>query len=166
MTMTATLTKVDYIRWFSDIELDDIPLVGGKNASLGEMVQALTGQGVKVPNGFAITAEGYRHVLHVGRLAQRMQTMLADLNTADLTNLAERGRRVRYAILATPFPADLQHEICEAYVTLGAEYGTETDVAVRSSATASPSDQLRLEACSQQHLSRHTTRVSRLGAPV
>jgi len=114
----------------------DVGLVGGKNASLGEMCRELVPRGIRVPNGFAITADGYRHVLHVGGLAEKIQTILADLNTADITNLAERGRRVRDAILATPFPADLQHEICEAYVTLCAEYGADTDVAVRSSATA------------------------------
>ena len=116
-----------FIRWFRDITMADVGLVGGKNASLGEMCRELIPRGLSVPNGFAITAEGYRHVLQVGGLAQTIQTILADLNTADLTNLAERGRRVREAILATPFPVDLQNEICEAYVTLSAEYGAETD---------------------------------------
>ena len=125
-----------FIRWFHDITMADVGLVGGKNASLGEMCRELIPRGISVPNGFAITAEGYRHVLAVGGLAQTIQTILADLNTADLSNLAERGRRVRDAILATPFPADLQNEICGAYITLCAEYGPETDVAVRSSATA------------------------------
>ncbi len=125
-----------FIRWFRDITMADVGVVGGKNASLGEMCRELIPRGINVPNGFAITAEGYRHVLQVGGLAEKIRTILSDLNTADLTNLAARGRRVRDAILATPFPADLQREIGEAYVTLCAEYGTETDVAVRSSATA------------------------------
>jgi pyruvate,water dikinase len=125
-----------FIRWFCDISMADVGLVGGKNASLGEMCRELVPRGINVPNGFAITAEGYRHVLQVGGLAQTIQSILADLNTADLTNLAERGRRVREAILATPFPAALQQEIRGAYATLSAEYGPETDVAVRSSATA------------------------------
>jgi pyruvate, water dikinase len=125
-----------FIRWFRDLTIADVGVVGGKNASLGEMYRELIPRGIRVPNGFAVTAEGYRHVLQVGGLAQTIQTILADLNTADLTNLAERGRRVREAILATPFPTDLQQEIREAYFTLCAEYGTETDVAVRSSATA------------------------------
>jgi len=125
-----------FIRWFRDITMADVGLVGGKNASLGEMCRELIPCGISVPNGFAITAAGYRHVLQVGGLAQTIQTILADLNTADLSNLAQRGRRVRDAILATPFPADLQQEIAEAYITLCAEYSAETDVAVRSSATA------------------------------
>ncbi len=125
-----------FIRWFRDITIADVGVVGGKNASLGEMTRELIPQGVRIPNGFAVTADGYRHVLGVGGLAQRIQTILADLDTNDLSNLAERGRRVREAILATPLPSDLQQEIGEAYTTLCAEYGAETDVAVRSSATA------------------------------
>lgn len=125
-----------FIRWFRDITIADVGVVGGKNASLGEMSRELIPQGIRIPNGFAVTAEGYRHVLEVGGLAQRICTILANLNTNDLTNLAERGRRVREAILATPLPSDLQQEIGEAYTTLCAEYGDETDVAVRSSATA------------------------------
>ena len=115
-----------FIRWFRDITMADVGLVGGKNASLGEMCRELIPRGISVPNGFAITAAGYRYVLQVGGLAQTIQSILSDLNTADLTNLAERGRRVRDAILATPFPGDLQQEIGEAYITLCAEYGAET----------------------------------------
>jgi pyruvate,water dikinase len=130
------MTTTRFIRWFRDITIADVGVVGGKNASLGEMTRELVPQGIRIPNGFAVTAEGYRHVLEVGGLAQRIRTILVDLNTNDLGNLAERGRRVREAILATPLPSDLQQEIGEAYTTLCAEYGAETDVAVRSSATA------------------------------
>ncbi|NOT58461.1 MAG: phosphoenolpyruvate synthase [Deltaproteobacteria bacterium] len=125
-----------FIRWFRDLTISDVGIVGGKNASLGEMSRELIAQGIRIPNGFAVTADGYRHVLTVGGLAHRIRTILADLDTNDLGNLAERGRRVREAILATPLPSDLQQEIGEAYTTLCAEYGAETDVAVRSSATA------------------------------
>jgi pyruvate,water dikinase len=125
-----------FIRWFRELGIADVPLVGGKNASLGEMYCELAAKGIKIPNGFAVTAAGYRHVLQVGGLAQKIRTILSDLDTRDLTNLAERGRRVREAILATPLPEDLQHEILAAYAMLSAEYGPETDVAVRSSATA------------------------------
>ena len=125
-----------FIRWFREIGIADVPLVGGKNASLGEMYRELTPRGIKIPNGFAVTAEGYRHVLQVGGLAQTIRRVLADLDTRDLTNLAERGRQVREAILATRLPQDLQQEITQAYAALCAEYGPETDVAVRSSATA------------------------------
>jgi pyruvate,water dikinase len=80
-----------FIRWFRDITMADVGVAGGKNASLGEMCRELIPRGISVPNGFAITAEGYRHVLQVGGLAQTIQSILSDLNTADLTNLAERG---------------------------------------------------------------------------
>jgi pyruvate,water dikinase len=116
--------------------LADVPLVGGKNASLGEMYRELTPQGIRVPYGFAVTADGYRYFLRVGELRDRIHEILADLDTNDLSNLAERGRRVREAILATAFPQDLQDEITTAYGQLCKECGPETDVAVRSSATA------------------------------
>jgi pyruvate,water dikinase len=130
------MTDARFIRWFHEIGIADVGLVGGKNASLGEMYQSLTSQGITIPNGFAITADGYRQVLQVGGLAGKIRAILTDLDTRDLTNLAERGRRVREAMLATALPLDLQREIMEAYLALCAEYGPETDVAVRSSATA------------------------------
>lgn len=125
-----------FIRWFSETGINDTPLVGGKNASLGEMYRELVPRGIKIPNGFAVTADGYRLVLQVGGLDQTIRRILSDLDTRDLTNLAERGRRVREAILATPLPQDLYREISQAYETLCTESGRETDVAVRSSATA------------------------------
>jgi pyruvate,water dikinase len=130
------MARPHFIRWFREIGIDDIPLVGGKNASLGEMYRELSPQGITVPNGFAITAEGYRQVLQVGGLDQTIRDILADLDTHDLSNLADRGRRVREAILTTALPTDLQDEILAAYAILCDEYGTDTDVAVRSSATA------------------------------
>jgi pyruvate,water dikinase len=130
------MAKARYIRWFHEIGLADLALVGGKNASLGEMYRELTPKGVKVPNGFAIIAEAYRYVLRAGGLTEAIRTILADLDTRNLTNLAERGRQVRELILKTSLPDDLQREIIDAYMTLCTEYGLETDVAVRSSATA------------------------------
>ncbi len=109
------MTQPRFIRWFREIGIADVPLVGGKNASLGEMYGKLVSKGIRIPNGFAVTAAGYRHVLQVGDLAQKIRTILSDLDTRDLTNLAERGRGVREAILATPLPEDLQHEIIAAY---------------------------------------------------
>jgi pyruvate,water dikinase len=125
-----------FIRWFRELSLDDIPSVGGKNASLGELYRELTPHGIHVPNGFAVTADGYRHFLSVDGLRERIMAILADLDTNDLANLAERGRRAREAILASSFPRDLQDEIVQAYGELCREYGAETDSAVRSSATA------------------------------
>lgn len=125
-----------FIRWFADISIGDIPLVGGKNASLGEMFHELSAQGVKVPDGFAVTAEGYRHFLTSTGLEARIQEILGGLNTADMDNLQQRGSEVRQAILATALPEDLEDEILEAYLTLGGTGVLPLDVAVRSSATA------------------------------
>lgn len=125
-----------FIRWFSDFGIADIGSVGGKNASLGEMYRELAGRGLRVPNGFAVTAEGYRYVVKEGGLAKVIQPLLSGLDTRDMVALADRGRRIREAILATPFPPDLEQEINAAYEKLCAEYGPDTDVAVRTSATA------------------------------
>jgi pyruvate,water dikinase len=125
-----------FIRWFAELGLGDIPLVGGKNASLGEMYRELAAQGVNVPNGFAITAEAYRYFLRETQLDQQLQTILSDLNTHDIDNLRQRGRRIRQAIVAAPLPAEIERAIVEAYDGLAAASHEQVDVAVRSSATA------------------------------
>ncbi len=125
-----------FIRWFCDTAIEDIPLVGGKNASLGEMIRELSAQGVRVPDGFAVTAEGYRHFIRVTGLEGRFRQILSGLDTNDMDNLQRRGSEVRHAILATPLPGDLEQEILEAYATLSGDGGIPLDVAVRSSATA------------------------------
>lgn len=125
-----------FIKNFADITIDDIPLVGGKNASLGEMVRELSGRGVKVPDGFAITADGYRHFIREAGLDGFIRRMLADLDTGSVVNLSERGRAVREAIRAAALPRDLQDEITAAYGRLQGDGATPPDVAVRSSATA------------------------------
>lgn len=125
-----------FVRWFADLTIADVPLVGGKNASLGEMYRALTPQGILVPNGFAVTAEGYRHFIQQGNLASMLQQQLTGLDTNKLSDLAERGRQIREAILQTALPKDLEQQIIEAYQHLCKEAGAEVDVAVRSSATA------------------------------
>jgi pyruvate,water dikinase len=125
-----------YIRWFNEIGIGDIPLVGGKNASLGEMYRELTQKGVKVPNGFAITAQAYRYVLtQVGATAP-LRAALEGLDPGDVQDLAERGRRAREIVYGAPLPADLGQQILEAYRALQREYGKDLSVAVRSSATA------------------------------
>jgi pyruvate,water dikinase len=125
-----------FVRWFKDISINDVPLVGGKNASLGEMYRELTGKGVKIPNGFTITAEGYRHLLSETGIEEQMKKALAGIESASVTDLAVRGKKVRDLILGAGIPDDLWAEIKEAYDRLGDEYGENTDVAVRSSATA------------------------------
>ena len=135
--MPLSTTDVEYIRWFADLGLDDIPLVGGKNASLGELHRALAAVGVRVPPGFAITADAYRVFLHEAHLDEQIPVLLQDLNTHDIANLRQRGRQVRHAMLAAPWPTALEAAIVEAYDRFSAENHAEAvDVAVRSSATA------------------------------
>lgn len=134
--MNSVVIPQRYIRWFEDIGIKDIPLVGGKNASLGEMVRELAPRGIKVPNGFAITAEAYWHLLRAANIDQQIQEILSGLDTRDTANLQQRGRAVRHAIMAAPLPQDLQHSIIAAYRELSRGADKPMDVAVRSSATA------------------------------
>jgi pyruvate,water dikinase len=123
-----------FIRWFSDTSLRDVPLVGGKNASLGELYRELQSAGVRVPNGFAITADGYRHFLRASGLEAEIAAAVRGLPTSDLVALAACGLAIRQKITGAAMPADLAQEIFAAYEQLGE--GVAVDVAVRSSATA------------------------------
>lgn len=125
-----------FIKWFADITIDDIPVVGGKNASLGEMFRELSGDGVKVPDGFAITAHAYRHFIREAGLDHLIRETLADLDTRDMENLAKRGQAVRQAILNAQLPADLTECVIGSYARLQGGDILPCDVAVRSSATA------------------------------
>jgi pyruvate,water dikinase len=124
------------IRWFSELTLDDVPLVGGKNASLGEMYRGLKGEGINVPDGFAITATAYRELLESAGIGEQLATLLDGLDTDDAAELARRGRRARDLILSAPIPEGMRTGILEAFHRLIDEYGPDTSVAVRSSATA------------------------------
>jgi pyruvate,water dikinase len=125
-----------FIRRFTEIGIHDIPLVGGKNASLGEMIRHLAPAGVPVPDGFAVTAEAFRYFLEENRLTGEIYARLRALDPSDLTALERTGAEIRRAILSAPMPRDLAEEITAAYTELGRRYGPEPDVAVRSSATA------------------------------
>ncbi len=125
-----------FVRFFREIGRRDVPLVGGKNASLGEMFLALTPRGVNVPDGFAVTAEAYRHVLDAASAWGPLRSALAGLDPGDVDNLARRGAQARAIIQDAPLPADLEAEIREGYRALEAAYGRGVGVAVRSSATA------------------------------
>jgi pyruvate,water dikinase len=125
-----------FILWFKEIGIKDIPLVGGKNASLGEMYRVLTKKGIKVPNGFTITASAYRYLLQKAKIKKEIKKILADLNTHNFKNLTERGKKVRQLILQAEIPKELEKVIIQAYKKLEEEYGHGVDVAVRSSATA------------------------------
>ena len=124
------------IRWFSELGMADLDQVGGKNASLGEMVSHLTRLGVQVPDGFATTSEVYREFLGATGLAERIDQRLTALDTDDTIALAEAGREVRELVIAQPFPPQLESDIRAAYEQLAAGSGAEASFAVRSSATA------------------------------
>jgi pyruvate,water dikinase len=122
--------------WFKEICIDDVPSVGGKNASLGEMYRELSSQGVKIPNGFATTSEAYWHFVQSAGILDGLKEAMSGLDKNDVKDLAARGERARELILGADLPEDMWAEMKAAYDKLGAEYGTDPDVAVRSSATA------------------------------
>jgi pyruvate, water dikinase len=146
-----------FVLWFEEVGIADIPFVGGKNASLGEMIQKLAPQGVNVPTGFATTAYAYRYFVEQAGLQDKLRQLFSDLDVENMQNLRDRGKQARALILNTPFPKELEVAIATAYFKLceryggGAElcdrfepeyqeacksYSYDTDVAVRSSATA------------------------------
>ncbi len=125
------------VLWYSDLGMHDVDIVGGKNASLGEMISNLAASGVKVPNGFATTAQAYREFLMHEGLAERIQAQLSNLDVDDVEALARTGKAIREACVRAPFPAALEADVREAYAQLLAESGADgISVAVRSSATA------------------------------
>ena len=125
-----------YVRFFEEFGIDDVPLVGGKNASLGEMFQKLSGQGVRVPHGFAITAQAYRYMLDKADAWDRLHAELDELDPTDVAALARKGKRAREIVYGAGLPDDLAAEILDAYRKLQQEYGEDVSLAVRSSATA------------------------------
>lgn len=126
----------EYILWLDQLGMNDLEKVGGKNASLGEMISQLADAGVKVPGGFATTAEAFRVFLDQSGLAKRIQDRLVDLDTEDTRALASAGSDIRGWIMETPLQDDLQKAIVTSFDTLKSQYGDDLAVAVRSSATA------------------------------
>jgi pyruvate,water dikinase len=127
---------LDFIRWFDTVGQHDVPLVGGKNASLGEMICNLVPRGIRVPNGFAVTAESYRYFIRHGGLEQVLEDTVHAMEAGELP-LPDAGRRLRTKIIQAPWPPDLADAIREAYARLSSDYDVDAaDVAVRSSATA------------------------------
>ncbi|MBN3894110.1 MAG: phosphoenolpyruvate synthase [Nostoc sp. NOS(2021)] len=137
---TSTLSQFSkersLILWFDEVGIADIPVVGGKNASLGEMIQQLTPKGINVPGGFATTAYAYRYFIQSAGLEAKLRQLFADLDVEDVKNLRERGKKARSLLIHTPFSVELREAIATAYHSLCERYNAETDVAVRSSATA------------------------------
>jgi pyruvate, water dikinase len=146
-----------FVLWFESVGIQDLPLVGGKNASLGEMIRQLTPKGINVPTGFATTAHAYRYFIKKADLEGKLRQIFADLDVEDVENLQERGKQARALILNTSLPVELETAIATHYLQLCERYGAnpelcdrfeadyrqtckeysyDTDVAVRSSATA------------------------------
>ncbi|PLX86606.1 MAG: phosphoenolpyruvate synthase [Desulfuromonas sp.] len=130
------MAREDLVLWFEEVSLKDVPRVGGKNASLGEMVRHLGPGGVRVPPGFAVTADAYRLFLREAGLEGKLERLLGELDTETMANLASVGRRIRRALRSAPLPAGLEEAVRRAYGRLEERFGEDCDVAVRSSATA------------------------------
>ena len=126
----------NYVIWFDELRMTDVERVGGKNASLGEMISQLASSGVRVPGGFATTAQAYRDFLAHNGLADKINAMLNKLDVDNVSELMRVGKEIRQLIVETPFPERLQTEIKTAYDHMVADSGADISVAVRSSATA------------------------------
>jgi len=125
-----------YVKFFEEFGIEDVPVVGGKNASLGEMYQKLSDQGVRVPNGFATTADAYRYALEQTGAVKLLHEALDDLDPSDVTDLARRAKRAREIVYGAGLPDDFAAEIVVGYRRLQEQYGDDVRLAVRSSATA------------------------------
>lgn len=128
-----------YIKWFNELGMDDVELVGGKNASLGEMYRHLTREGIHVPNGFAVTAEAYVEILTSNHAWHALEAALKGLNPEDVLSLQKSGKKCREIVYQCQLPEEIEREIREGFDALKAEYGDEVSLAVRSSATAEDS---------------------------
>ncbi|MEK7477857.1 MAG: phosphoenolpyruvate synthase, partial [Patescibacteria group bacterium] len=151
--------KQDII-WFKDLSSDDVPLVGGKNASLGEMYNMLVPKGINVPNGFAITAQAYRQFMTTTGLINTVRAELKDLDTNNIKQLQAKGKKVRGEILKKKLPVDLVTSILQAYRELSKLYKTKNvDVAVRSSATSEDSEGASFAGEMETYLNIHSEKA-------
>jgi pyruvate,water dikinase len=130
------MTHLRYVRFFDSFGIADVPLVGGKNASLGEMYSNLSAEGVLVPNGFALTADAYRYMLQAAGAVEPLRAALDGLDPNDLLELRRRARRAREIVYGAGLPAEVASDIVAGYRRLQEQYGEEVSLAVRSSATA------------------------------
>ncbi|WP_421656371.1 phosphoenolpyruvate synthase [Leptothermofonsia sp. ETS-13] len=143
---------------FREVGIADIPLVGGKNASLGEMLQQLSPKGINVPDGFATTAYAYRYFIEIAGLEKKLRHLFAELDVEDVLSLRQVGKQARSLILQTPFPDELQEAIIQGYQALCERYGADTDVAVRSSATAEDLPDASFAGQQETYLNVHGTK--------
>jgi len=127
------------IKWFNEIGIEDVAEVGGKNASLGEMYQSLTSEGVRVPNGFAVTSHAYTYVLDANNAWEKLHALLDNLDVNNVDTLQSAGKKCREIVYNAKLPGDLREDILQAYKKLKEEYGETLSLAVRSSATAEDS---------------------------
>src|SRR5512133_398157 len=134
--MANPMPKESHVRWFENIRLKDIPEVGGKTASLGELSALLAADGGRVPDGFALTARAYREALAAAGAVDKLRRLLVDLDHHDVSVLAERTAAARHLVYEATGNAKLRGEIAAAYRALETKCGAEVAVAVRSSATA------------------------------
>ncbi len=130
------MNRFEHLRFFSEIAVGDVPVVGGKNAGIGEMYRSLTKAGVLVPDGFAVTADAYRQMLDAADAWDRLRDALDAIAPGDVTTLARAGRRAREIVYGAGLPGDVAKEILAGYRTLQDEYGPDMSLAIRSSATA------------------------------
>ena len=130
------MSAPSYVRWFREIRIEDVPLVGGKNASLGELYSVMSAEGVMVPNGFALTAQAYRDALAAADAASRLHRLLDGLDKSDVETLATRAAEARRIVYDATGGDALRQQIAAAYRNLEETYGADVAVAVRSSATA------------------------------
>jgi len=144
-----------YIKWFNVIGIEDVAEVGGKNASLGEMYQNLTQEGVRVPNGFAVTATAYKYILDHNGLWEKLHAALDDLDPDNVRELQEQGAACRELVYHAEIPEDLKYEIVQNFSKLKEEYGESLSVAVRSSATAEDSPEASFAGQNETYLNIH-----------
>ncbi|TMP39342.1 phosphoenolpyruvate synthase [Pseudoalteromonas rubra] len=126
----------DYVLWYQELGMQDVPRVGGKNASLGEMISNLANAGVQVPGGFATTADAFNEFLEQSGLNEKIHTILDSLDVDDVNELAKVGAQIRQWVIDTPFQPELDQAIRDAYASLHGDESNDVSFAVRSSATA------------------------------
>jgi pyruvate,water dikinase len=135
--LSVVKNNIKYIQKLNEVGMNDLPRVGGKNASLGEMIQNLTAQDIKVPNGFAVTVDAYDAFISENNLKEKINLAMDGLDTTDIIQLRKTGSNIRKSISNGKFPVSVEKSILESYYALSEDYGQEaTDIAVRSSATA------------------------------